>query len=157
MTSQNTKSSNFRNICNKITEKVQNTQHGREQKDGNWKEIKQVIIETADEIIGREGRTRRNEWFDEECAEATNKKNEAYRNMIHKHYSRGSEELYKERRRQEREKMHRQKKKFYLEENFKEIENLNSQNETSRFYKFVNDMRKEFRPNIWHVGKQLVK
>jgi hypothetical protein len=66
-------------------------------------------VTTADEIIGTENKTRRNYWFNNECVEATNEKNKAYREMIKKRYTRNSEDIYKEKRIQEK-KIHRQKK-----------------------------------------------
>jgi hypothetical protein len=44
----------------------------------NWAVLQQMAINTADEVISKEERVVRNGWFDEECAEATKNKYEAY-------------------------------------------------------------------------------
>jgi predicted RNA-binding protein with PIN domain len=64
--------------------------------------LQQIVTETADETVGKVDRTERNKWCGGECKEATRNKNEAYRGMIQKHYTRGAEELYKEMRRIEK-------------------------------------------------------
>jgi hypothetical protein len=70
--------------------RLQNPEHAEELNPGNCTLFKQTIVTTADEIIGTEKKTRRNYWFDKECAEATNEKNKAYREMIKKRYTRNS-------------------------------------------------------------------
>jgi hypothetical protein len=61
-----------------------------------------MFINTPDKVIRKEERPARNGWFNEECAEATKNKNEAYAKMIHRHRIRGAEEGYKEMRRMEK-------------------------------------------------------
>jgi hypothetical protein len=82
-------------------------------------------VTTADEIIGTENKTRKNYRFNV-CAEATTEKNKVYREMIKKRCTRNSEDMYKENKRQGK-KIHRQKKKTFLEEQLKDIDCLNSQ------------------------------
>jgi hypothetical protein len=77
-----------------------------------------MVINTAEEVTGKEERMVRNGWFDEECAEATKNKNEAYFKMIQKHRTRGAEEGYNEMGRIQK-KVHRKKKKEYYEEQMK--------------------------------------
>jgi CRISPR/Cas system-associated endoribonuclease Cas2 len=113
-------------FANTIKMRLQYSEHAEELNPGNWTLLKQTIVTTADEIIGRENKTRINYWFDNECAEATNENNKSYREMIKKCYTRNSEDIYKGKRRQEK-KIHRQKKKTFLEEQLKEIENFNFQ------------------------------
>jgi hypothetical protein len=48
-----------------------------------------MVINTADEVTGKEERVVRNGSFDEEGAEATKNKNGAYFKMIQKHRTRG--------------------------------------------------------------------
>jgi hypothetical protein len=69
--------------------------------------------------------------------------------MIKNHYTGNSEDIYeyKEKRRQEKN-IHRQKKKTFLEEQLKDIENLNFQKKSSKFCKLVNNIRKDFKPRI---------
>jgi sorting nexin-29 len=74
-------------------------------------------------------------------------KNQAYRDMIQRHYTRNAEETYKELRKQEKH-IHKKKIRIYYEEQLKETESLNSQNETRKFYQLVNNVRKEFKSRI---------
>ena len=64
--------------------------------------LQQIVINTADEVIGKDERIVRNGWFDEECTEATKNKNEPYSKRIQRHKTRGAEEQYKEMRNRER-------------------------------------------------------
>jgi hypothetical protein len=68
----------------------------------------------------------RNGWFDEECAEATKNKNEAYFEVIQKHRTKEAKEGYKEQRRIQK-RFHRNKKKGYYEEQMKQVEKLHGQ------------------------------
>jgi hypothetical protein len=54
-----------------------------------WAVLHQIVINTADEVIGKDERVVRNGWFNEECTEATKIKNEAYSKMIQRHKTRG--------------------------------------------------------------------
>jgi hypothetical protein len=81
----------------------------------NWAVLQQMVINAADEVIGKEERVVRNEWFDEECAEATKNKNEAYFKMIQKHRTRGAEKGCKEMRRIEKRIQRKIKKQYYEE------------------------------------------
>jgi hypothetical protein len=68
----------------------------------DWQTLQQIITNTADEVIGKIEIVERNEWYDDECKEATKSKNEAYCRMVQKYYTRGAEEQYKEIRRIEK-------------------------------------------------------
>jgi hypothetical protein len=75
------------------------------------------------------------------------KKNSAYKEMIQRHYTRKAVENYKQLRREEKT-IHKKNKRILQENILKEIEELNLHNETRRFYRMVNKMRKEFKPMI---------
>jgi hypothetical protein len=83
-------------FANTIKIRLQNSEHAEELNNGNWTLLKQAIVITADEILGTKNKTRRNYRFDNECAEATNEKNKAYREIIKKRYTRNSEDICKE-------------------------------------------------------------
>jgi hypothetical protein len=55
----------------------------------NWQTLQQIIIETADKVIGKIGRAERNEWYNDECKESTKNQNEAYYRTIKILYKRG--------------------------------------------------------------------
>jgi hypothetical protein len=48
---------------------------------GRWKALKDIITDTADSILGKADKTKYEDWFDEECEQATATKNIAYRRM----------------------------------------------------------------------------
>jgi hypothetical protein len=51
--------------------------------------LQQIVVNTVDEVIGKEERIIRNGWFDEECTEATKNKNEPYSERIQRYKTRG--------------------------------------------------------------------
>ena len=58
-----------------------------------WKDIQKCIIDTANEVIGKKRRMRNEDWFDEECKEILQKKNEARKKMLQKE-TRQNQEIY---------------------------------------------------------------
>lgn len=95
--------------------------------------LQQIVINTADEVIGKEERIIRNGWFDEECTETAKNKNEAYSKWIQRHKTRGAEEQYKEMRKIGKG-IHRKKKKEYFEEQMKQVEKLHGEKGSGRMY-----------------------
>jgi mRNA-degrading endonuclease RelE of RelBE toxin-antitoxin system len=75
------------------------------------------------------------------------KKKSAYKEMIQIHYTRKAVENYKQLQREEKT-IHKKNKRMLQENILKEIEEFNLHNETRRFYRMVNKMRKEFKPRI---------
>lgn len=73
-----------------------------------WERMKKAIIEAAETTIG-EKKLVRNEWFDQDCATAIQKKNEARRNLLQRS-TRGAQEKYNSLRK-EANKICRYKKK----------------------------------------------
>ena len=62
-----------------------------------WERIKEAITEAATEITQTQNRTPRNEWWDEECRQCIERKNEARGKWLQRK-TRASQELYKKRR-----------------------------------------------------------
>jgi hypothetical protein len=87
----------------------------------------------------------RNKWYDGECAEATKVKNDAYLQMLQKHRTRSSVDIYKARRREEKYII--QKKKTEYEKQRCEEVKLYTAKEIRQFYQNINRIRKEFKPN----------
>ena len=100
--------------------------------------------------VKEEGRRQRNDWFDEECKEVTQRKNGAYKEMLRKHYTRKNLEEYKELRRQEK-MVDKMKKKLFHENIMKEIEKRNSRNAARRCYKLINNTREYFNRRFLHT------
>ena len=77
-----------------------------------WEEIKNNIQKTAEKILGRQNKNKRNEWFDDECASILEEKNKAYQKMVGR-YTRQNELEY-ETKRWEANHMFRNKKRIMI-------------------------------------------
>ena len=113
--------------------------------DDEWKTIKEIITTTAEETIGKIHGSKRNSWFDDECRIITEEKNKAYLKMIQKGGIRSYTELYRNKRREEKH-IHRKKKRKFENDRLLEIETHKEHKEIQKFYKFVNNERKSFKP-----------
>lgn len=117
----------------------------KEDVDQDWEVCKSTLKEAAKEVLGYETHKKINRWFDQECQDITNAKNNAYRMMIQRRHSRRSVAEYREKRRQEK-LLHRRKKRKWEADQLVGIENLRRNNEVRRFYREVNASRKPFKP-----------
>lgn len=119
--------------------------------DEYWAICKRIIQNAAENTLGKRKsiqKTRKNgQWFDNECKEITVKKNHAYRQLQHAQATRSMKEQYSRLRRKEKQ-IHKKKKKQYLEQQLKELENINRYTESRKFYQTVNKGRKGFESNI---------
>jgi hypothetical protein len=75
--------------CKEHQDKLEDRLHGRVHSnageieiDQEWEIIKQTIIDSAIETVGYMEKCHRNEWFDEECKQEMNKKNESCNNYL---------------------------------------------------------------------------
>ena len=50
--------------------------------DEEWEQIKTAIVDAAKKVIQKQGKSPRNEWWDEECREIIQEKNEARRKWL---------------------------------------------------------------------------
>ncbi|PNF27665.1 hypothetical protein B7P43_G14944 [Cryptotermes secundus] len=64
-----------------------------------WRGLRDVIINAAGAVSGRMERIKYKNWFDGECEQVTNKKNQAYKRMQQRNHTRGAVEEYHEARR----------------------------------------------------------
>lgn len=128
-------------------EYVQNEEH-------QWRDVALVINNAASETIPELINSKKtNGWYDLECEEMTDRKNQAYKAMIARHYTRNSVEKYRDLRREEK-RMHRKKKRAFMEEKYKEIENRRTQREARKFYQLVNDVRRDFQSRAVTIRKK---
>ena len=115
--------------------------------DNTWRACREVLKESSEEILGSHNVKISNEWYDEECKIATENKNKAYTQMVHKHYTRRAVDIYRELRREEKSILKKKKRIFY-EQQLNEMEKYNSQKESRKFYQLVNGLRQDFKPRI---------
>jgi hypothetical protein len=107
-------------------------------------EIKKVIGESAKEVIREKRRVRNEEWFDDECKIAIKRKNADILIMMQRE-TRQNYERYKESI-SRGNKILRGKKRGYLKVWMREIEELNIQNESRKYYQAVKWMTKDYQP-----------
>jgi len=88
-----------------------------------WSTCEKIMKEAAESVIGMRGPSQRNDWFDDECAEATSLKNKAYKNMIAKKNTRRARDEY-QRKRYEEKKIHRRKKREAWKRFMEDIEEV---------------------------------
>jgi hypothetical protein len=81
-----------------------------------WEDLRDVIGNAADAVLGRIERVKRKNWFDEECEQVTNLTNRAHKRMQQKNYTRGAVEEYREARREEK-RVHKKKKGITINKN----------------------------------------
>jgi hypothetical protein len=134
---------------NKIIELNESTSAAEESQKGiekQWSVYEEITKEVPESVIGMQGPPQRNDWFRDECVEATSLKNKAYKNMLaKKNTTRRAREEY-QRRRYEENKIHRRKKREAWKGMMEEIEEAGRQKETRKFYRKVNIIRKGYKP-----------
>jgi len=62
-------------------------------------------------------------------------------------YTRASTDKYREARRKEKQ-VHKRKKKQYGNEQVERLEELEQQHQTRKFYRDINNLRKDFKPSL---------
>jgi len=97
-----------------------------------WEQIKKAIIETANEVIQKQDRKQRSEWWDQDCQLANMRKNEARRKWL-QHKTRASCEWY-HKKRNEANRMCAQKKKEWINETIRHTEENYKKNESRKFF-----------------------
>jgi hypothetical protein len=98
----------FRNKITELNERTSAVEVSKKGIEKQWSLCEKIMREAAESVIGMQGPPQRNDWFDDECAEATSLKNKAYKNMLAKKNTRRAREEY-QRRIYEEKKIHRRK------------------------------------------------
>ena len=109
----------------------------RQQADINQERenIKSVILESAEETIKIREKNICNEWWDEECKAAISRKNNARSKCLQKR-TRLNQEQY-EQARKEANKICKEKKKQWINNRIKQLEEAHKQNDTRNFFKDI--------------------
>ena len=102
-------------------------------------------MQTADTILDRIESVTYKDWFDAECKRATISKNNAYKRMQQRNHTQKAVEEYRTARSKEK-RVHKQKKKIFIDCGLEELEHLRSNNENKSFYQKINKSRKDFQP-----------
>jgi hypothetical protein len=77
-----------------------------------WEQCRKVLIASSEEILGMKEVKRTEGWYNKECKDVTNKKNEAYKRMTQRCRTRSSAEKYRQLRREEK-RIHRYHKRQF--------------------------------------------
>jgi hypothetical protein len=101
--------------------------------EGEWKNIKETIIESPNEVIRTQNISNRNEWWDELCKLIMAQKNETRKKYLQVK-TRASREIY-EMKRTEANRMCREKKRIWINNKIKQMEETSNKNETRGFFK----------------------
>ena len=105
-----------------------------------WEGVKNAIIEAANNIIKKQDKQNRNEWWDEECRRAIQEKNIARKKYMQIN-TRANQEYYNSKR-LEANKICRIKKKEWLNNKISQIEENFKKNEVRKFYKDAKELDK---------------
>lgn len=97
-----------------------------------WSRLRNVVETVAEQVIGRKGARRRNEWFDNECQIVLDAKNAARTKYLQR-ATRATQEDYKRKRAVER-RMFRTKKDLQEHVLIASIEHLSSEKDTRGLY-----------------------
>ncbi|XP_062704877.1 uncharacterized protein LOC134287218 [Aedes albopictus] len=109
-----------------------------------WSTVKAAINNAAESTIGYVERSRRNDWFDEECRAVLEEK-DAARAVMLQHGTRQNVERYRQKRKQQT-RLFREKKRRLEEAECEEKEPLCRSQETRKFYQKLNASRKGYVP-----------
>jgi len=126
---------------NEITKKLQEKEMKikEENVEGKWNLIKNIMLEASISKLGYAPKTDKTEWFDDECRELLQKKNQAYREYINKS-TRQKRAKYLELR-IIADKICRRKKRQMLNDKYKRLEEEFSEGNVHKAYKEVKEIR----------------
>ncbi|XP_037957054.1 uncharacterized protein LOC119686977 [Teleopsis dalmanni] len=123
-----------------------NNQPSRSDNAGRqWGHISHSLRTTAEDVLGFQRPPRRNQWYDEECRQATAAKNAAYKRTLQSAATRTVHEQYREMRKVER-CLFRRKKRDQERREREEIEVCRNRNDARKFYQKVNRLTQGFKP-----------
>ena len=110
-----------------------------------WKQIKEAIIETAEQTIGYQPKPDRRGWFDDECRSALEEKNVAYKKWIDRPTR--AKRLEYERLRKVAHKICKSKKRTHIDNSIRNIEEHIKDKHIRNAYKEVGSLKAGFQPH----------
>ena len=116
----------------------QTQQQGIEQE---WEQIKKAIIEAANEVIQKQDRKQRSKLWDQDCQLVITRKNEARRKWL-QHKTRASCKWY-HKKRNEANRMCAQKKKEWINETIRQIEENYKKIESRKFFSEIKKLKQQ--------------
>ncbi|KAG1682927.1 Cell division cycle protein 16 [Nymphon striatum] len=111
----------------------------------NYEDIEHIIKETAEEELGLKIRRKTQQWYDEECSNATNERKELRKLILQDKDNLPLKELFRQKQKQTK-KLFRYKKRKALESLLDKIEEDRLSGNIKEFYKGVGNIKKGFHP-----------
>jgi hypothetical protein len=111
-----------------------------------WKRMEEAVREEMTNTISYTRKQAGKEWFDEECENVNEEKNACRANAIHR-LTRAEKDEYKQARTKETN-LFKEKPRHLDEETQIEIERHRSIQESRKFYKRLNDMKRSFEAQV---------
>lgn len=105
-----------------------------------WSTCAETIKNVAESVLGNTEPSRREQWFDEECRQAIDDKNNARQVAMQRHNTRRYREVYSEKRRTAT-RLLRKKKRAFANNELRKIEDHCGRNEVRKFYQKVKRLR----------------
>jgi len=100
--------------------------------EGEWTQIKEAIIESANEVIQTQATSNTNEWWDESCKLIMSQKNEARKKYLQVK-TRVTREI-DEAKRMEANRICREKKRSWINNKIRQIEEASNKNDARNFF-----------------------
>ena len=110
----------------------------------DWKQLKEVIKEAAEQTIGYQPKPDRKGWFDDECRKVLEKKNAAYKKWIDRPTR--AKRLEYERLRQIAHKTCKNRKRTYMDNAIRNIEENIKDKQIRNAYKETGSLKAGFQP-----------
>jgi len=98
--------------------------------EGEWTQIKETIIESANEVIQTQTTPNKNEWWDESCKLIVSQKNEARKKYLQVK-TRATHKIYEAKRTE----VCREKKRIWINKKIRQIEEASNKNDARHFFK----------------------
>ena len=123
-------------------EQLLNNQNSSEDINQTVRQTTEAITTAAEEVLGKDIRSRKNNWFDEDCLAAVEAKKQARLRTLQRH-TRGNEVDLKKKNIQVY-RLLRKKKREKLNEEIENLESMNRNGNVRDFFKNVKQQRKGF-------------
>lgn len=120
-----------------------------------WRNIKYALIESTKQVVGITQHSRNDNWFNQECINVINAKNEARRATLRRN-TRGTQGVYRELRRKAK-KICRHKKKEALNRRLEDINKEYRTHNTRRMYELINWERRGYQPRLGNIKNKMGK
>lgn len=114
--------------------------------DQIWERFKSNISQATTKTLGTEQRRPKDTWWDNDCEEAMNRRNDARKILLNRH-TRLSQEKYKETRKAAK-RICRRKKREKLDERLRNMEHASQAKDSKTLFKILKNTKNEYHPRL---------